>query len=110
MKFTTIYQGENKIEIFNSWLGKEVIKVNDEIVSSKYSVFGTDHTFSMMDNGIESHCKINIGYGINGIVFDFYKNERPIIESPRAGCGFIFWLILLVGFIVGVAVNLLTRG
>lgn len=28
MKYTTIYLGENKIEIFNSIIGRETIKVN----------------------------------------------------------------------------------
>ncbi|PZX51417.1 hypothetical protein [Algoriphagus chordae] len=101
MKFSTIYLDENKIEISNSWLGKEVIKVNDEIVSSKYSVFGTDHSFWMMDNGITSNCKISIGYGINGMVFDFYKNDKAIIESPRTGCGVIFAFVLIIGFVIG---------
>ena len=33
MKFTTIYLEENIIEIHNSFLGKETIKVNNKIVS-----------------------------------------------------------------------------
>lgn len=35
MKYTTVYLDENKIELFNTILGKETIKVNGEIVSEK---------------------------------------------------------------------------
>jgi hypothetical protein len=40
MKFTAIYLEENIIEIHNSFLGKETIKVNNEIVSEIRSFFG----------------------------------------------------------------------
>lgn len=53
MKFTTIYLGENKIELFNSLLGKETVKVNDEMVSSKFSITGTEHLFSIKEQGNE---------------------------------------------------------
>lgn len=36
MKFSTVYIGDNKIDLYNSILDKETVKVNDEIVSSKY--------------------------------------------------------------------------
>ncbi len=47
MKYTTIYIGENKIEVFNTLLGIEKIKVNGEIVSRKFSIFGTEHNFTI---------------------------------------------------------------
>lgn len=74
MKFTTIHLGENKIEIFNSILGKETIKVNGETVSAKYSIMGTEHPFKLIENEVESDCKIITGMGLNGVVIDFYKD------------------------------------
>lgn len=70
MKFTTIYLGENKIEIFNSILGKETIKVNGATISTKYSALGTEHHFKLMENEVESDCKIITGMGLNGVVID----------------------------------------
>ncbi|WP_154199772.1 hypothetical protein [Ancylomarina sp. 16SWW S1-10-2] len=37
MKFTTIYLEGNTIEVHNSFLGKETIKVNNKIISEKRS-------------------------------------------------------------------------
>lgn len=103
MIFTTIYLENNKIEIHNSLLGKETIKVNDAIVSSKSSITGTEHTFNVIENGTESNCKVILGYGLNGVVFDFYKNDRPVIESPKSG-----WQgILLIVFIAAITIGLL---
>lgn len=102
MKFTTIYLENNKIEIFNSIQGKETIKVNNEIVSSKYSFFGAEHNFSIIENGMESPCKIVLGLGLNGTVFDFYKNGNPVIESPKSGCLGIIIIIFIAGIVIGI--------
>lgn len=66
-----IYSGENQIEIYNSLLGKETLKVNGEIVSSIYSITATEHHFELTENEGKSDCKIRIEFGINGVVFDF---------------------------------------
>ncbi|UMB52994.1 hypothetical protein MHL31_10500 [Lutibacter sp. A80] len=90
MKFTTVYLDDNKIEVFNSFLGKETVKVNGEIVSEIYSIFGATHTFKIKENEQEVECKMVIGFGFSGVVVDLYKNEKPIIESPKNGClGFL---------------------
>lgn len=103
MKLTTFYLENNKIEIFNSLLGKEIIKLNNDIVSSKFSIAGTEHNFSVIENGSKSNCKITIGLGLYGVVFDFYKNDKPIIESPKSG-----WLgILFIVFVAGITIGLL---
>lgn len=81
MKFTTIYLEENIIEIHNSLLGKETIKVNNKIVSEISSFFGAEHNFKLNENGNITDCKIKIGFSINGAVFNLYKNNKPIIIS-----------------------------
>lgn len=101
MKFTTIYLGENKIEIFNSILGKETIKVNGATISTKYSALGTEHHFKLMENEVESDCKIITGMGLNGVVIDFYKDEMPIIESPKSGCFAFILIVIFVAFLIG---------
>jgi hypothetical protein len=81
MKFTTIFLEGNTIEVYNSLLGKETIKVNNQIVSEKSSFFGAEHIFSLYENGTKVECKIEIGFSFNGAVFNFYKNNKPIIIS-----------------------------
>jgi hypothetical protein len=108
MKYTTIYYENNKIEIYNSLLGKETIKVNDQVVSSKYSIFGANHIFSLKENEALNHYQIQISLGINGVVYDLYKNDKPIIESEKGGC---MTFIIISLFVVGVIIGLLkTKG
>lgn len=103
MKLTTIYLEENKIEIFNSLLGKEKIKVNNEIVSEKFSFSGTEHHFKIKENDEFKDCKIKIGFGAHGVVFSLYKENQPIIESnENKGCFVVFMIIgLAIGFLIG---------
>ncbi len=102
MKFTTIYQGDNKIELFNSFFGKETIKVNNSIVSEKYSFFGTTHHFNINENGSgEIPCTLNMKLTIYGVAIDFYKGEDPIIvaENNKIRWPFIIGFIILCFFI-----------
>ncbi len=104
MKFTTVHLENNKIELFNSILGKETIKVNDKIVSKKRSIFGTVHTFKIDENGTDVACKLATGFGFNGVVIDLYKEGKPIIESPKSGkMGIIIYVFVAV--IVVTALN-----
>ncbi|MDI6034274.1 hypothetical protein QLS91_14435 [Flavobacterium sp. LB2P84] len=48
MKFTTINLGDNKIEVFNSFMAKETIVLNGKIVSEKRSITGATHHFKMI--------------------------------------------------------------
>jgi len=105
MKFTTIYLEDNKIEILNSILGKETIKVNGETVSSKYSIAGGEHIFSITEKGTIANCTIRMGFGLNGVVFDLTKNNKPIVESPKNGNLILFmgafFIVLIVGLVIG---------
>ena len=105
MKFTTIYLEENKIEIFNSIMGKETVKVNGEEVSSKFSIVGTEHNFQISENGNISDCKIVTGFGLNGVVIDLYKNEKPIIESPKNGCLGFLLMVIIFSFLIDMIGN-----
>ncbi len=101
MKFTTVYIGENKIEIFNNFLGVEKIKVNGEIVSQKFSFFGGEHDFTIKENGKNAACKVNFGFGLQGFVFNLYKDNKPIVESPKNGFS-VFIVILLIFLVIGI--------
>lgn len=100
MKFTTIYLGENKIEVFNTLIGREIIKVNGEIVSQKFSIFGAKHIFSIKENEEPVECKMDFGLGFNGVVFNLYRHDKPVVESPMIGCSFVVILIVIIIAIV----------
>ncbi|PSL03986.1 hypothetical protein [Cecembia rubra] len=84
MKYSTLFFHGQKIEVFNSWLGKEIIKINGEVKSSKYSVFGTTHHFQFEDAKGDSH-EFQLSFRINftGIVLDVYLDKQPVIVSPN---------------------------
>jgi len=105
MKFTTIYLEDNKIEIFNSILGRETIKVNGEIVSDKYSITGAEHIFSITEKGTIANCKLRMGFGLNGVVFDLYKNQKPIVESPKTDLSRFLIALLILGVLIGIIIS-----
>lgn len=96
MKYITIYIRDNKIEVLNSFMGKEIVKVNGFEVSTKYSIFGTEHNFKIIEENKEAHCKLITKFGLYGVVIDFYKNGEPVIESPGS--------IVIMGIIIGLIV------
>ena len=107
MKIITIYLEENKIEFFNSILGKEIVKVNDQVVSSKFSMFGTEHIFKIVEKGNETECIIISGYGMGRFVIDFYKDNKPVIESPTVGCLVLLFIVIGIIVIAGLLFELL---
>jgi len=107
MKYTTIHLEDNTIEIHNSLLGKETIRVNGEIVSQHYSFFGANHLFDITENGNEVACKINIKLSINGVVFDFYKDDKPVIVAAKNK---MFVVGIIVGIVSGIMVYNFLKG
>lgn len=101
MKFTTIHLGENKIEFFNSMLGKETVKVNGEIVSTKSSISGAEHLFTISENNKMVDCKLVTGLSMNGVAIDLYKDGKPVIESPKGGGNSTIIFIIIIGLIAG---------
>ena len=101
MKYTTVHIENNKIELFNSVLGKETVKVNNEIVSEKRSILGTEHIFKIQENENEAECKLVTGFGLSGVVIDLHKDEKPIIESPKNSAVGILMIIFFTIIIIG---------
>jgi len=99
MKFITIQSGDAKIEIHNSIWGKETIKVNDEVVSSQFSFFGSVHNFSRIENNEEIFYEVKIRLGF-GPAVDIYRQGKPLLEFPKYGALRFFLFLLLIGFII----------
>ncbi len=103
MKFITLHIGDSKIELFNSWIGKETIIVDGQIISEKYSITGASHRFTIRENGQEKHAQLSTKLTINGAIFDLYVDNKPVIEIPESnGSAYMFF----VGIIIVVAVLL----
>lgn len=100
MKVTTIYVDDNKVELYNSLLGKEIVRLNNEIVSSKFSVFGAKHFFYINEYGKQVLCNLNVGFGFNGVNFNLFKDNKPIIESPKTVIPTVLVVVLSVMFIL----------
>ncbi len=105
MKYVTIYYGNNKIELHNSIWGKETIKVNDEIVSSKYSIFGKEHNFTIDETGKPVACQLTTGLGFGGIKYDVTIDGRPLIETPKNQWG-RFFAVLILAWVVFVLLDI----
>lgn len=108
MKCATFYFKDDKIEVFNSILGKETVKVNGIIVSSKYSIYGGTHTFSLKDGDEELDCKIEFGTGEYGMVMDFWAGGDPVMLSEKGGFQFYFFFVIITGLTAYFLLNFLT--
>ena len=106
MKITTISLGETHIEFHNSGLsGKETIKVNGEVVSSKVSFSGMDHVFNVNEGGEEVNYKLTTGTGLFGVMFSLYRNDKTIIESPKTKGWLRFALVAIILLFIGTQIG-----
>lgn len=95
MKFITLHIGDSKIELHNSWLGKETLIVDGQKVSEKHSITGASHRFTIRENGQEKQAQLSTKLTINGAIFDLYVDNKPVIEIPeRTGTLGTFWVFL----------------
>ena len=79
MKYVTLFHNGNQIEVHNSMMGKETIKYNGEVVSSKSSFFGAKHSFWVEEDGDHVEYKVLISFNWKiGIAFDIYRDEEPL--------------------------------
>ena len=105
MKITTITLGETQIEFHHSVFGKETIIVNGEEVSCKKSMTGTEHLFDVVEGEATAKYKLITGINLNGVAIDLYKDDKPIIQSPRAKRWKAFILMILIGVLGYYALN-----
>lgn len=55
MQYQKLESGDTVIEFHNNWQGEETVIVNGRIVSKKSSVWGTNHYFSVVEDGREAN-------------------------------------------------------
>lgn len=77
------------IEFHSNWLGEETVGVNGQTVSKKSSIMGTDHYFSILENGSISRYILTSKLDASMSVFlDLRRNGQMILEDtpvPNAG-------------------------
>ncbi len=82
MQYQKLTSGETIIEFHNNWLGEETVIVNGQIVSKKYSVWGTNHFFTVMEDGRQTRYILTTRVDANmQVVVDLSKNGQLIRES-----------------------------
>jgi hypothetical protein len=91
MKIITIFSDDHSIELHNSILGKETVKINGQVVSSEFSFLGTTHSFNITKNGQKIPYKVKFRAG-TPVAFDIYREGEPLIESPP----FPFWRVVII--------------
>lgn len=88
MYYQRLMLGNIEIEFHNSWTGVEQVFTNGQLVSEKYSVWGTHHYFSMQEDGQKANyiltTKVNAALQI---LLDISKNGELIRENVSVAYG-----------------------
>ena len=85
MKSITFCMGENTITFTNDWDGNESVILNNEVVSKRFSWFGTSHIFTLEHNGVLESITVKSGVSFaRGIVVKLYIADA-LIETKYMG-------------------------
>jgi len=81
MRYLTYYtQDKHRIDIFNSWLGKEEIFYDGRMVSAKRSFWGARHEFEVQEGAATARYQVNISLRFPQLVgFDIYRNGSALL-------------------------------
>ena len=82
MHYKKLQAGNLIIEFHNNWLGEESVLVNGQLVSKKSSIMGTDHHFTMLENGSMARYVLSskVDQAMN-VYLDLRKNHVLIQEN-----------------------------
>ncbi len=82
MQYQKLTSGNTIIEFHNNWTGEETVIVNGQIVSKKSSVWGTNHYFTILEEGEPANyiltSKINNGMQV---ALDLSRNGQLLQED-----------------------------
>lgn len=82
MRIISVNIGDTHIEFDNDmWTGHENIYVNGELVSRKFSWFGTDHFFEVEEDGVWVDYVLTTGFGWRGLTTEITRNGVLILEA-----------------------------
>ena len=98
MKYKEYIIDTNKVEYYNSIIGKEKVKLNGKVVSAKKSFFGTIHKFN---SGSDTYVFItNRDFADSlSVKVSIIKNEKLIIDDLVKDKNLLL-IILIVGLLM----------
>ncbi len=106
-KCAMYYIDNHKIEVVNTFMGKEKIFLNGVKVSEKYADIGDFHTFLIGKNNYRISHR-DLGYGKSGNTFEIRKNGMPLSLTnllPQTSAQLFVLVVILglgFGFILGI--------
>ena len=82
MQYLSIHHAGHRIEVHNSLFGVESILVDGVEVSSKRSLGGSTHTFSLSTEERRIPCEVKFHMGLNamGVSVEFLADGKPVVE------------------------------
>ncbi|MBQ4821690.1 hypothetical protein [Aquimarina sp. MMG016] len=110
MKHAEYIIENNKVEVFNTLLGKESIFLNGTKVSEKYSLLGSNHYFKIGNDNYSIRPYPTLEK-ISGVGFMIHKNGLPIkIKSIFKIKRIKNTLRLFTSVLLGIIIGLLSGG
>ena len=82
MYYKKLKHNSTIIEFHNNWLGQEFVIVNGQTVSKKFSWFGTDHPFTVMEDGHLTRyvLVVKMSSGVS-VMLDLYRDGELLQEN-----------------------------
>ena len=84
MRAMSYFYNNNEISIHNSILGVESVRYNGEKMTSKFSIFGAIHDFSVYEDDEHIDYRIDVGMGLTGVTFSIWRNGRALLLGSRS--------------------------
>lgn len=82
MQYQKLKQGDTIIEFHNNWLGEETVIANGQIVSKQSSIWGTNHHFTIMEDGHPVKYVLTSKVNANmQVMLDLIRNGEPVQEN-----------------------------
>jgi len=86
MRIISLNVGQTNIVFDNCmWSGNEMIYLNGELISKKFSFFGKNHVFEVEEDGVWVTYRVKTGFGWVGVKADVYRNEICLIKDGNSG-------------------------
>ena len=82
MKYAELKDGENKIEFYNTFYGKESVIVDGTVLSSKFSITGTTHDFKLASDDYQLSSRYKL-FSKRSIDLELTKNGTLIASETK---------------------------
>lgn len=88
MYYHKIILEDQIIEFHNNWLGEELVIVNGQLVSKKFSMLGTDHPFDLVEDGRKVHYILSVRMDMmSQVSLDLRRDGQIILHGQPVKFG-----------------------